>query len=409
MISLQTLLLAGWRDKLPTILIIAGAVIFACVFIAGMVKGFSRVGKGGFVWGIASVGFILLYKFIDNPFASKWTSGFWGDNCEIIWATMLLLAVVLVVLIGRASLSAIFNPDGRSRRDYDEMGWRKGAAVANTEGFEYELDDEVDVYYTRRKSRYEIARETTPGIVSRLFGGIFAVLNLAVILGAIAVVGLLIVNIFDIFGGVNALLGESFGGFLDSYVFPYAFDALTVGIIFGIACHGFYAGTIGFTRSLLMKVGLILVVVFGLAAPFIDKINDFSIIAGLIERCTSLFDSIEKIPPSLLGQITAGAVIALIGAIVVLVLSFLLGKLMDAIDNTIVLRAIDGALATLIYLALGVALCGILWGGLYCLDVTGILGVKEILPEGSFSLECFERAAWYLGDFADKYLLKFAS
>ncbi len=412
MISLQALLLAGWREKLPTILMIVGAIIVACVFIVGMVKGFSRISKGAIVWGIVSVGFILLYKFIKNPLANVMPEGFLKDNSQVVWAVLLVLAVVLVVMIARAALGAIFAPADREIfEDEDEpviKRRKRTRAHAQTEGYEYELDDETEAYYTRSRTRYERARQSSPGILARLLGGICAVINFAIVLAVIATIGLLILEMFNLFGGVSGLAGQGFADFMSNYVFPYVFDAITVGIVFGIACHGFYAGTVGFTRTLLMKIGMILVVIAGLAAPFIDRVNDWSLIDGLIRSCASLFDSIEKISPALLGQITAGVLLALGGAIIVFLVSFLLGKLMDVIDSTIVLRVIDGVLATVIYLALGLVLCFVLWGGLYCLDATGIVAVKGWIAEGSFSLECFETAGKYLGDFVDKYLMKFA-
>ncbi len=410
MISLQTLLASGWKEKLPLICMIAAAVVLLWVFVSGMVKGFSRVGKGGLAWGFASGLFIVLHKFVPNPFTKAADGGFWKNNCGVIWGTCLLLVVVLMTLIGWCALGAIFAPQKRRRivnpYEYESA---QGTTTAITEGFEYELDDVVDTYYTRRqKTRYEMARETSPGILARLMGGVLAVINLAIVLAGIALVGLLAVDVLNLGGGVSKLVGSSIGDPLEKYITPYVLDIVTVGLMLFVGYQGFYAGTIGFTRSLLMKIGLLLVIVCGFAAPFIKQVADIGFVDTLINRCAKLYNKVDVVPQSFLGKVTVGAMFVVAGCIVVAILNYLLKLLMDIVESDTILRAIDGALATLIYLALGLAVCAIFWGGLYCLDVTNIFQVEEVISEKSFSFECFGAAKKALADFAQKYLLRFA-
>ncbi len=401
MISLQ-MLLAGFKDKWPLYAGIAGGVVLLIIFIVGMTKGVMRVRKGGFCLAVAGVGFIALYKFVPNPLAKVLTKGFAGKNCQLIWAVILLLAVVLVTLIIRGALAALFAPE-------DEK-----SAVATTtksiDGVEFEMEEAVEENYSRRKTRYDVARETSPGILARLLGGLLSVLNFVIVIAIIAGVALFVVDVLNVKGGVDGFIGGSVAKLLNKYILPYVLDFITVAIIFGIGCHGFYAGTVGFTRTLLVKIGTILVIIFGLAAPFIDKVNDIKIIDGMITRCANLYAKAPKVAKinGLLGQITTGVLLAIIGSLIMLVINILLKLLIGVIEDTVILRILDGALATIIYLALALALCAILWSALYLLDGAGIFKVQGILTEKSFSMECFETAGKYLSKVVDKYLLKFA-
>ncbi len=398
MSALQMLLASKWMEKLPLIGIILVALIVLGIFISGMRKGLIGAGKGGIIWAITGVGFVVLYKFIPNPLKAL------GTHSKTIWGMALIVAIVVFVLLACVAFRALFAPK-RPR-----VAARGSKEVVEGEE-EYELDDVIAGRYRNspsQKTKYEIERETSPGILARFLGGVTALINVAIILAIVAAVALLVVDMVTVGKTIEQIISGQLGKLLAKYIIPYIFDFLAVCIILIVARRGFSVGTIGFTRILFLKVGILAAVVVGLAAPFIKAINGIKVVSVLIDRFALLFKNVKVIPNGLLAQLTTGVLFAIIGTIVMVIINLILKKLMELIEDTTVLRIIDGVLATFIYLALGIALCGLLWSSLYLLDVCGIFQVREILKANTFSFECFNTAEKFLKGFAEKYLLKFA-
>lgn len=111
-------------------------------------------------------------------------------------------------------------------------------------------------------------------------------------------------------------------------------------------------------------------------------------------------------PEQIFGRLLAGCALATIGIVLILLLNFLLAKLMAALEDTVVIRFIDGAFAVIIYLILGVLLCLVLWCVLYCLDSTGIFKIYQtfIGEKSTLSQECYHFTEGLLKDFVDTYL-----
>ncbi len=401
--SLQTLLAGGWKEYLPYIGIGLAVAILLGVLIKGAVKGVFRVGKFGITWAIAGGGFIGLYYFwtkkgLKNPIESMFKKGFLHDNASLVWALTLAVGIVLVVMVLRALLGLIFKKEIQP----------KAAAAENSEELEYELDDVVEGYYGRPKSKYEKNRESSPGIVSRILGSILALVNFAIGLAIVAGVVLFFIDALKIAGGLGGLLGDV-GSMLSKKAMPYFLDFITVGIIFGIGCHGFYTGTIGFTRILLVKFGTIAVVVLSMAAPFVKPLSEIALVSGLSVRCADVLAGVKFLASFNLiaGKVLAGIVMALVGVLIMLVLNIVLKKLIEVIEGTCVLRIIDGILATAIYLTLAVLLCLVLWSLFYALNAFGIFRVEGLLLENTLSHECFNGGSYFIGDIIDAIMSLF--
>ncbi len=398
--ELMNLLAVDIVKQLPLYLAIVVGIVLLGVFIAGMRKGFIKCKKDGIVWLLVGVGYVAAYRFIPNILDTALDGTKVAKFNGVIWGGALLLAIVLVVLVGRAILRLIFTPK--------KVKASASNLKTSSEGFEYELDDVADNYYARKKTDYEITRETSPGILARVAGGFTSVLNVAFILLIIAGVALFVADAFYVKGDWAKYAGDATGEILNKYVVPGVVDFLIVCLVFFIGGRGFYAGTIGVTRTLLVKVGIVLVIVAGLVAPFVAKVNSIETIQILIDRCSKLYTKIDFLPSEVLGKLTVGLLFAIAGVAVILVLNVLLKMLINTIEQTVILRVVDGAFATLIYLALALGLVAVIWSGLYLLDACQIVNIQSLLAEKTFGYECFRTAEELLQGFVDKYLMKFA-
>ncbi len=395
MTSLQMVLASGLIKSIPTIVLIACAVIVVIAFLMGLGKGAYRVGKGGLYWLIAGVGFVFAYKFLADKNPLKIAA--LGNASAALWAFVLILGCVLAALIIRGLIAVIFKPRAKWLRASDD-----------DDDFDYEMDD-IDETPIRRSRGSVVKMPGKPGILSRLLGGLICAVNAALILAIIVVAALLFIYGTKFrYTNVGELLKIRMVELVVKYATSYVFDILTVGIIFGIAYKGFRTGALHVTRMVVLKLGLLVVIVGGFAIPFIKQTADLYIFRRLIERCTYLFAKMKPTPEEIFSKLTAGALIAIAGVVLVVLVNMLLKKVTENVDDTPVIRVIDGSIATIVYLILGVVVCAIFWAGLYLLDYCGVFRISDIFGEKAvFAKDCFAAAEKFLKTFADKYLMKY--
>ncbi len=392
MISLQTLLAAeSTQQQIPPILWIVVGVILAIAFIVGMIKGFYRVGKGGFYWALAGILFVLVYNMTAKniPLSVLMQQGEkLIDISGFVWSAILVLACVIVTLIICGSLSVLFRPRINTK-----------LIVTDVSGYQYEIEEEG----RGNKRRWEV--DYKPSAFGRLFGGLFSLINIAFILVVVGALAILVINGTILSRDMQPFLTSDLGKTLLEYSSTYALDFLTVGLVFSIAFKGYRKGFVGITRSLLRNLGLIAVIIIGFILPFFQQTESIYVVGRLVERCTALFAKMQDLPEQIFGRLMAGLVIATTGVIVVLLINFLLAKLTEAIEDTVVIRFLDGAFAVIIYLILGALLCLVLWSLLYTLDSCGVFKISDAFVSETPTLakEFYHFAEGLLKDFVDTY------
>ncbi len=394
MTSLQ-MFLAVPVKSLPTIVLIACGVILAIAFLMGLSRGAYRAGKGGLYWLIASVAFIFAYKFLGDKNPLKLT-GSLSAASPAIWAFVLLVACVLIALIIRGLLAVAFKPSANWLREGE---W---------EDMEDDMDD-YDYFPVRGSQRGAMKVPGKPGFFSRIVGGLIYMVNAAMVLAII--IGMAVLFIYGTkyrYTKLGEVLKIGIVDFALKYATAYLFDVITVGIIFGIVYRGFRMGALNVTRKVILKLGLLVVIVGGFAIPFIKTTANIYLVRQLINRCAYLFAKMKPVPEMLFAKLTAGAIMAIIGSVIIALINALLRNLTDSIDETPVIRLIDAAIAAVVYLIIGVVVCAAFWGVLYLLDYSGVFRVSDVFVEKTlFARDCFAAAEKFLKGFADKYLLKF--
>ncbi len=395
MTSLQMVLASGLMKSIPTIALIACAVIVAIAFLMGLGKGAYRVGKGGLYWLIAGVGFVFAYKLLADKNPLKGSA--FGNASAALWAFVLILGCVLAALIIRGLLAVIFKPRATWLRASDE-----------DDDFDYGMDD-IDDTPIRKSRGTAMKMPGKPGILSRLLGGLICAVNTALILAIIVVAALLFIYGTKFrYTSIGELLKVRVVELVVKYATSYAFDIITVGIVFGIAYKGFRTGALQVTRMVILKLGVLVVIVGGFAIPFVKQTADLYVFRKLIERCTVLFAKMKPLPEEIFSKLTAGALIVIAGIIVVALINMLLKKVTENIEETPIIRVVDGSIATIVYMLIGVVICAIFWAGLYLLDYCGVFQISDVFSEKAvFAKDCFAAAEKFLKAFADKFLMKY--
>ncbi len=383
-------------ENLQTYVLIAVIAVLAFAFLLGLSKGFRRVGKGGFYWVIAAGAFIFLYKLVgeNNPLEGMLVGNL-ASLSGFVWAFLLVVACIVVTLILFGACAALFQPNVQ----------RNGKKRENADGLEVDEEDLEDdkqnvladneIYYYR------------PGFFGRLFGGIFCVLNLLILVGGLALIALTLVQGTGLSAKLSAIYEIELLKKVLDLTSKYALDFATIGIIFAVACKGFRVGLIGTTFLLVRQLGILVAVVLGIVAPFVAPLSQIGFVQTVANKCAGLVTSLGSLS-AIVGKVMAGGIFALALGLLVWLLSVGLRALLRNVEETVFIRVLDGVLATGLYFVLGLALCVLFWGLLYLLDYLGLFNADVLFNESvSFSKECFRAAEHFLKNFADTYLARF--
>ncbi len=389
-------LLAGVMQNLPWIAVLGVAAILIVAFVIGAIKGFRKISFGGLCWAVAGVSFILLYRLLykKNPLISLLNNTRFEGGSGFAWSFLLAMGCILVSLTVFGILAFIRRPREVWVTKYEHDRY----------GFEYEIDDGSG------KGEEKIMTGENPNVISRIFGGFLCMLNVGSVVAVIATVAILFINAT---GLSNTALGAMFDGRLGKlalqYSLTYAFDFITIGIILGFGYIGFRKGFIDSARAVTVRLGVIVAIIVCMAIPFVGRLGSISIFKLFIGKCVALVGKVitKASIASILGKVAAGVLMSVAAVVLVLILSFMLTKLSDAIEDADVLRIFDGILAVFLYLVIGLIVCIALWAIAYSVDHIGLLQTSKFFNESAtISNEFFAFSEQYFKPLAQKILSK---
>ena len=393
-------------DPLQSLPLIVGAVAAAVMLIAffiGFAKGFRRVSWGGFVWVVASIGFFLLEKFLgaENPLKPLLLS-IVADETIATFVSLLVfaLACVLVVLFLQGGCSLLFRPRvKRVARDGDRFSMDEN-------GIEYEDERKDYDDYEDYRSRTILVRKgfRTPTLFGRLFGALICVVNATAVLVAVLAVALLVICATPLKDGLFAgVFANEYMSIVQDYTFLYAFDFLMLGAILKIARKGFEKGFMESLRVLIVKVGRLAGICAAFYLPFSAFVlpveeGGVEILHSFTMRCVdaaTMMGLPETVAP-IVGQLLAGLLLFVLVLLVFALLNFLLKTLAEGIEGVGFFRVIDGSLACLVYLVVGVAVCLLVWATFYVVGAYGIFDINTVLAGESLASKMLNACGLYI-------------
>ncbi len=390
-------------EKLPLIVAAVAAAVLLITFFVGFFKGFRRVSWSGLVWLFAGTAYFLVESFLveTNPVFALLEGMELGAEITAFGASFVLaLACILVSLLLYGVFSLLFRPRvKRVRRSGDLFN-------SDENGIEYD-DEEVDY------DDYENYRSTTilvrkgygkPTVFGRIFGGLICAINAATVLFIVLAVALFFM------GGTSlrdttfaALYEQEIIVLLTDYVFAYGLDFLMIGVIVKLACKGYQNGFVSSVRSLFGTVGGLAALVLGFWLPFSAfalplEEGGVEMLNAYVVRCegaaTAMGLPIDFAP--IVGKILAGLILFVFLMLVVWLIGFLLRSLAEGIEGVGFFRVIDGALACVTYLLIGVAVCILIWAVWYALGSYGIFNVDKLFTGECLSKKLYDACGVYI-------------
>lgn len=395
MTALYTVMATGGiKGIIPIALVCVIGVLLLVALCIGVKKGVRRVSWTGLCWLLSGIAFFLIHqkfgqKLVDL-LAPKLAGKLSQSTAEFVCALLLALACVLVVLCISGIFAMIFRPKIKwVRKDSDEY-------TLDEDGVEYE-EEFVDYDdYEEYESRKEPVKKGygTPSVFGRILGGVFCMLNIAMLLGISLCMLLLIANATALKNGVlSGLFAFKIKNFnatlwLLGYAKKYALDMLVIGILVAFACKGNKNGFTATLRNIIVKFGVTVLVFVSFYLPFSKFAEDggWYYLNKLVTRCQNAFGNLIKgeyagyITP-VVSKIFAGLLIAVAMTLACLLVSWLLKKASDGIQKVGWLKTIDGSISGILYLVFGAMVCVVIWILLYILGYFGVLYLHELVLE----------------------------
>lgn len=379
------------------------AIVLLIAFCVGFKKGARRVSWGGFVWLFAVGLFLILNKIVfkeNNPLVSTFskignTLGKTSEQATQIatffGAFVLALASCVIALVLYGVCTLLFRPSiKRIKKNADIY-------TIDEEGIEY--DEEYYDYddYEEYESRTTIRRKGygTPSIISRILGGGICAVNAAMVLAVIVFVALFAVDATSLKEtALGVIYKEKMVVKLVDIAGTYALDVAFIGIIIGYACKGQSRGFMDTLRMVISSFGGLVCTVFAFYVPF-SAMGESGFLGEYVSRCigaaNSVFgESIPQIAP-IIGRVAAGLILCIFFAIMLKIVDTLLKKIASYIYANGVMRAVDGAIACVIYFVVGIIIVVLIWAVWFVLSYYGIFraealfSAKSSLSSGMFA------------------------
>lgn len=400
MISLHSILaIADVMAKIPNVIFAVCGAALVLAFVIGFVKGFRKVSWSGLTWATAGVAFVGVCYFYKPQ----------GDTATGTLAISLIvaLACVVAVLAAYGFLAYLVRP---------KMRWIKdnvnGDMSLAEYGLEFEpeyLDYDGEHDYAPYGKRIYKTGYGTPSFIGRLLGGLTCAINIGVVLAAVLGVVVLTIDATSLSQMNIGLLLENAGMRIVLILSEsYLLEFLLIGLVILVAKKGYQNGFVSSIRWLIVTIGGLAAVLVSFYLPFSAYANAstgfFSYLNKLVVRCTSVFTKFGALN-GILGKITAGICILAAFAVLLVLLNVLLKSIDRAISGIGLTRTLDGCLACLMYMVIGVLICVGIAFVMTGLDLLGIFHTSEIISDTAcLSKSLYEFARSILEPFLAPYM-----
>ena len=371
----------------PWVIYAVVGVIALIPFGFGFAKGFRKLHWGCWIWGGTAVGYYFLRNFllgfepVQNILASM--EGLDPVVVSSAFDIVLALALVLAVMIVVGLFGVIVRPRTKELTDYEK------------EVEEYDDDkkwEDLDEDEIRQKK----LQKGKPCFFNRLIGGIFNLVNFAVVVVAIVAVVALVLKITPLATGVlQPVFENEFFAMIWDFIYVYTLDLLIIGFIIALGYSGYKAGVACGAYALLAPVGGLAVGIFSFWLPFSPLV-----LGGPLEFldffAAAIMNALPEMIPVNIAVIIARLAIGLIVCILLGIVYKLITMGIKALVNKSLRKPfwcfIDGIIGTLVRLVLSVVIVAVFAMLAYTLhyfaviDVSALTSVESPLFGGLFKI-----------------------
>ena len=378
--------------KLPQIAAIICALILLAAFFIGFAKGVKRVGWEWMTCLAGFVGFAALDGYLRANSKALKLPMFGKMSAATATTFVLAFAFLALVLILYGVCSALFRPREVWVRK-DRFLFRRDQKAGRGNG---------------NPKRLVYRNYAPPKFFGRLLGGVVCMVNTGVIVA-------LVLSIFLLFIYGTAIVNLNLGGVLKvqisqivlKYAMRYALDFITLCIPFFLACYGYKRGFVSSLRTIVFNAGSILIIVAAFWLPFSPLVgkSNLNFLGKLIDRCAAILGGVPEQFRPFVAKLIAGVFLLLFFTVIFLFVNHILVKYEKSLEKASFMKGVDSVVSCVLYFLIGVALCVLLWAGLYALDVCKIFKISEVLGEDAvLSKELLNFVKTFMDQFLKPFL-----
>ena len=363
------------------------ALIIIIAFIVGCKKGFSNLSLRPLSWAAACTAFVLLDASL-HPVGEELFVGMGLDaaSASLFSSTMWAVAAVVARGIVFGTIAGLISCSKNKKL-------KKAAKVDYHEKYTGEevLPNENKAYKTTA-----INGKIKPGPLNRLFGGFFAIVNVAVVVAIVASIVFMILSLTplkDAMAVVYAADGEFYP--IWSFVKANLIDFILIAFFCTIVVKGFKDGILNGLRTVICPILKLAVIVFAFYLPFAPFAQDGEALGFLYVGAVNLANLIpltetigmEIMLPII--QVVFGIAIAIVGSLLVKLIAWLLGKILNVVDKVTVLWFLDGILGAIVYAVIALAIIFVIVLILYSVEYLGGFKASMVFTDASAIMNGF--------------------
>ena len=351
--QLSSLLAITLEQILPYALIGVAAIVVLIAFIVGAKKGFSGLGRRPLSWAFGCAVFVVLEIFLQEILATAFN---WGNIGEFLATLACLLAALIARFIVFAGMEAIFKIIFKNRL----------AVAEEIRAEETETGEFVALNENKLQKHIPFDGKEKPSAINRFFGGVFAVVIVAIVLGLIAAIALLVINITPLRAQLAFLYDNGTFALVFEYIRAYALDCLLIALLVIIVRGGYKSGLFNVVRTWGIFLAYIAAVGISFYLPFSPWVQEgrfFYVVTRVVNYVSKLLIGIipPDFPIAVPEHVVYGAVKIIFGLVLCIVLciavkltGWLFGKIQNAIDDSDVACVVDGVFGAAFYFLVGV-------------------------------------------------------
>lgn len=377
-------LLALSSENLVPYAVLGGlALVLLIAFFVGLKQGFSGLKRKPLSWAFGCAVFAVLELFCHEMVANALPM---EGALKGLLVTVAFLAVALLLrFIVFAGMEKLF-----ANKFESQLAKAESVRVEEMATGEFVAFDE-----NRLQKHIPYDGKEKPCAINRFFGGIFSIVIVLIVLGFIASIALVVLNITPFKESLSVLYENEVFVKIFGYLRTYTLDFLLIALLVGVICNGYKSGGFSVFRTGMIFAVYAVAMVGSFYAPFSPWIAEgqpLHFLGQVIDYLGGMVVGFipADMPIAIPEGVVFGAVKVVLGLVLCIVLSllakmvaWLLNKMQDSVDESDSACVIDGIFGSIIYFFFGVLLVGLVCAVLYLLRYYGVYDTGVFFTESS--------------------------
>lgn len=361
----------------------AVALVLLIAFFVGLKKGFSGLGRRPLSWAFGCAVFAVLELFCHEMLAGMLPIG--GALGGFIITVLFLAVALLLRFIVFAGLDRIF--DSKFKK---QLAKAESIRVEETATGEFVVFDENKLH-----KHIPFDGKEKPNAINRFFGGVFSVVIVGIVVGVLASLALIVLNVTPLRNTLSAVYeNEMFAGVF-GYLRTYTLDFVLIALLVVVIRYGYKSGIFTVIRTVGVFLLYVVAIVGSFYLPFSPLAAEgqfFGVITKIVNYLGGLIFSIIPadfpiaIPETLVYgavKVVVGLVLCIVLTLIVKLIAWVLNKMQDAVDESDSACVVDGIFGSLLYFVVGLVLVAVICAGLYLVKYYNMYDTSVFFTESS--------------------------